>query len=81
MTETLNMMSVSVEVFARFIKEQIEDDDLSPVIGIGKSGVGKTESIYELTQEMGIGFCELRLVTMRNDLLGIPYQTKDNTTD
>lgn len=82
MAETLNMMSVSVEVFARFIREQIEDDDLSPVIGIGKSGVGKTESIYELTQEMGIGFCELRLVTMtETDLLGIPYQTEDNTTN
>lgn len=67
------MMSVNISTFTRFIKEQMEDEDLTPVIGIGKSGVGKTESIFELTKELGIGFCELRLVTlMETDLLGIP---------
>lgn len=71
--ETLNMKPVTVKQFTRLIREGIEDNDLTPIIGIGKSGVGKTECVYELTQEMNIGFCELRLVTMtETDLLGIP---------
>lgn len=80
--ETLNMGSVSIDMFSRLIKEQIEENDLTPMIGIGKSGVGKTESIFELTQELGIGFCELRLVTMtETDLLGVPRINENNRTD
>ena len=80
--ETLNMLSVTVGMFSRLVREQLEDNDLTPIIGIGKSGVGKTESIYELTQELGIGFCELRLVTMtETDLLGVPTINEHGRTD
>jgi len=69
----MNMMPISVDKFQSLIKEELLDGDYGPMIGIGKSGVGKTVSIYELTQELGIGFCELRLVTMTEiDLLGLP---------
>lgn len=72
-SSTLNMISVSMKQFTRFVTEQMEFEDYTPVIGIGKSGVGKTESVYGITQQLGIGFCELRLVTMNEtDLLGIP---------
>lgn len=82
MGETLNMRPVTVDMFTRLVAEQIEDADLTPIIGIGKSGVGKTESIFELTKKLGIGFCELRLVTMtETDLLGIPIVNKDGRTD
>ena len=38
-------------------------------------------SLYELTQKLGIGFCELRLVTLTEvDLLGIPTITPEGTT-
>ena len=81
MAETLNMMSVNIKTFTREIKMDFEDGNYDPVIGIGKSGVGKTMSIYELTQELGIGFCELRLVTMtETDLLGIPTIENGRTT-
>lgn len=82
MSETLNMMPVTIKTFTRMVRESIEDNDLTPIIGIGKSGVGKTESIFELTKEMGIGFCELRLVTMtETDLLGVPTINKEGRTD
>lgn len=81
MVETLNMMSVNIKTFTREIKADFEDGNYDPVIGIGKSGVGKTMSIYELTQELGIGFCELRLVTLtETDLLGIPTIENGRTT-
>lgn len=76
--ETLNMMGLTVDKFVNEIKMDLEDENYDPVIGIGKSGVGKTMSIYELTQELGIGFCELRLVTLSEvDLLGIPDTVVD----
>lgn len=81
MIETLNMMEIPVDKFINEIKMDLEDDNYDPVIGIGKSGVGKTMSIYELTQELGIGFCELRLVTMTEiDILGIPKEDVNGRT-
>lgn len=73
MDDSMNLKSISVDTFTRLIRENIEDEDFSPAMALGKSGIGKTESIYELTQELGIGFCELRLVTLNEiDLLGMP---------
>lgn len=80
-TETLNMKSVSIGKFVELVKESIEDEDMTPIVGIGKSGVGKTQSIFELTQELKIGFREIRLVTMmETDLLGIPMISDKGTT-
>lgn len=76
----MGMMGININTFVNEIKEDLEDEIYDPMIGIGKSGVGKTMSIYELTQELGIGFCELRLVTLgETDLLGIP-DIKDGRT-
>lgn len=71
--ETLNMKSVTIETGLRLIEEQLEDNDLKPVMLIGKSGIGKTQAIHSLSQELGIGFVELRLVTMtETDIVGVP---------
>lgn len=81
MAETMNMMEISVDRFLNEIRMDFEDENYDPVIGIGKSGVGKTMSIYELCEEMGIGFCELRLVTLTEiDLIGIPTIENGRTT-
>lgn len=81
MAETMNMMEISVDRFIKEIKLDLEDENYDPVIGIGKSGVGKTMSIAEMCEELGIGFCELRLVTLTEiDLLGIPTIENGRTT-
>lgn len=80
--ENMNMMTVNIDQFTRLIREQMEDEDYMPIVGIGKSGVGKTECIKELTDELGIGFCELRLVTLtETDMLGIPTINEHGRTD
>lgn len=69
----MNMAEVDIQTFTRLIREAFEEEDYSPMIGIGKCGVGKTVSIHELTQELGIGYRELRLVTLTEvDMLGLP---------
>ena len=81
MADTMNMMSVTIEDFTAEVEAQLEEENYNPMLGLGKSGVGKTMSLYELTKKLGIGFCELRLVTLTEvDLLGIPTVTQDGTT-
>ena len=47
---------------------------MKPILGLGKPGIGKTEGIVELANKLGIGYRELRLVSMSEcDLLGVPY--------
>ena len=60
---------------------QLQSDDYTPVIIIGKSGVGKTESIAGLARELNIGFKELRLSHYEeSDLVGLPYIGDDGKT-
>lgn len=82
MAETLNMMSINIERFVKEIKLDLEDGNYEPMIGIGLSGIGKTMSISEVAAELGIGFCELRLVTLtETDMLGIPYKDEYGRTN
>lgn len=82
MAETLNMMSITIERFVQEIKLDLEDGNYDPMIGIGLSGIGKTMSISEVAAELGIGFCELRLVTLtETDMLGIPYKDEHGRTN
>ena len=72
--ETLNMRSTTLERVVRQIKEQRENEDYTPICIIGKSGIGKTESIAGVAAELGIGFKELRLSHYQeSDLVGLPY--------
>lgn len=75
------MMSVPVDKFVRAIREELEDENYDPVIGIGVSGVGKTVSVCEMARKLGIGFKEMRLVTLGQlDMLGLPYIENNRTT-
>lgn len=81
MADNMNMMEISMDTFLNEIRADLEDEIYDPIIGIGKSGIGKTMGIHELTQELGIGFCELRLVTMTEiDILGIPKEDANGRT-
>lgn len=81
MAETMNMLEITIEQFVNIIREKLEDEDYDPVMGIGKSGVGKTMSIDELTKELGIGYREMRLITMNEiDVLGMPEKDEYGAT-
>ena len=80
-TETLNMKTVSLSRVIKQIKFQLMNEDYTPIVVIGKSGVGKTESMADLAKELNIGFVELRLSHYQeSDLIGLPYITSDNRT-
>ena len=71
---TNNMATASIPRVLKQIKSQLEDEDLTPIVLIGKSGIGKTESMATLAKELGVGFKELRLAHyQQSDLIGVPY--------
>jgi hypothetical protein len=81
MAETLNMREASVKEITNFIKDLFNMEIYDPVIILGKMGMGKTASLKELAKELGIGYCELRLVNMtETDMLGIPTISSTGTT-
>lgn len=86
MAETLNMKTVPLTRVIKQIKLQLATEDYTPVIVIGKSGIGKTESMAALAKELNVGFKELRLSHYQeSDLVGLPYiadlKTKHAETD
>lgn len=65
--------SVTVKQFLDLVERRFKIGNLKPILGIGRGGIGKTESIYELTKKLGIGFREIRLLLYtETDLVGIP---------
>lgn len=79
--ETLNMRTVPLTRVLKQLEYQLEDGDYTPVTILGKSGVGKTESIRDLAHRLGIGFRELRLSHYQeSDLIGLPYIGSDGHT-
>ena len=77
---TNNLPSVTVETFTKIIEMQFQERNFRPIFGLGKGGIGKTESIYDLTKKLGIGYVDVRLLLYsETDLKGIPYPNENHT--
>lgn len=73
--------AVSVAEFREIIKRQMKHGINRPVFGLGKGGIGKTESIAQLClEELHIGYKDIRLLLYsESDLKGIPYVNQAHT--
>lgn len=59
---------------------QFEEGNKRPIFGLGKGGIGKTESIADLAKELNIGYIDIRLLMYSEvDLKGIPYPNEHHT--
>lgn len=75
-----NLPTATVEQFTEIIKQQLNEKNYRPIFGLGKGGIGKTESIAELAKELNIGYIDIRLLLYSEvDLKGIPYPDSTNT--
>lgn len=78
---TNNLPVVTVEQFCEIVRMQIAERNYRPIFGLGKGGIGKTESIEALAKQMNIGYIDIRLLLYaETDLKGIPYPDATHTT-
>lgn len=78
-----NLPSVTVETFTQIVKMQLEENNYRPIFGLGKGGIGKSESLHDLAvNDLKIGYIDIRLLLYtETDLKGIPYpNTEHNKT-
>lgn len=74
-----NLPSVSLGTFLKIIEQQLNEKNYRPVFGLGKGGIGKTESIEYLARSRNIGYVDIRLLLYsETDLKGIPYPDADH---
>lgn len=74
-----NLPTITVEDFTTIVEMQFREKNNRPIFGLGKGGIGKTESIKELAQRMNIGYIDVRLLMYSEvDLKGIPYPNNEN---
>lgn len=76
-----NLPSVTVEQFTEIVKMQFNEGSNRPIFGLGKGGIGKTESIMDLAKkELNVGYIDIRLLMYSEvDLKGIPYPDEHHT--
>lgn len=76
----LGIPVVTVKQFTEIVKMQMNEGNTRPIFGLGKGGIGKSESIQDLAvKELGIGFIDVRLLLYSEvDLKGIPYPDKEH---
>ncbi|KPU45938.1 hypothetical protein OXPF_04060 [Oxobacter pfennigii] len=75
-----NIPIVTVEQFTKIIEMQYKEGLMRPIFGLGRGGIGKTESIIDLAIKMGIGHIDIRLLMYNEgDLKGIPYPNENHT--
>lgn len=81
MNDNSNIPSVTIGTFVEIVKRQLLEENYRPIFGLGKGGIGKTESIMHLAKtELQIGYVDIRLLLYtETDLKGIPYPNKTNT--
>ena len=76
-----NLPSITVETFTKIVEMQFREKNFRPIFGLGKGGIGKTESIMDLAKnKLHIGYVDIRLLLYsETDLKGIPYPSADHT--
>lgn len=75
-----NLPVVTVGQFSTIVRQQFKEGNKRPIFGLGKGGIGKTESIEKLAKELEIGYIDIRLLLYSEvDLKGIPYPNADHT--
>lgn len=75
-----NIPTITVDDFSRVVEIQFEDRNFRPIFGLGKGGIGKTESIEDLAKKkLKIGYIDIRLLLYsETDLKGIPYPDENH---
>lgn len=71
--DSMNLISLTPRQIVRVLTEAIQTGDYSPMLILGRAGVGKTVTVTDVAKKLGIGYKEMRLVNMSEiDTYGLP---------
>lgn len=74
-----NLPSITVDTFCKIVEMQFKEKNFRPIFGLGKGGIGKTESIADLAKKLNVGYIDIRLLLYgETDLKGIPYPDQNH---
>lgn len=69
-----NLPVATIQQFSQIIEQSIKEKNKRVIFGLGKGGIGKTESIEALAHKLNLGYVDIRLLLYtETDLKGIPY--------
>ena len=76
----MSIKVITIQEFMEVVKDQIEMEIFNtPLLVLGKTGIGKTEVLKQLAKELQIGYKEIRLINHTEvDLAGIPIPKEDS---
>ena len=76
----MNLPVVDVQQFTKIVEMQFNEGIKRPIFGLGKGGIGKTESIKDLADKLNVGYIDVRLLMYSEvDLKGIPFPNAEHT--
>ena len=74
------MTTINIKQAKQYLRKILESDEHLPVLLWGQPGIGKSQCIQQVANELGWEFIDIRLpLLMPSDLLGLPYPSKDHT--
>jgi hypothetical protein len=78
--DTQNMPIIDIRKWRAIIETDMISGNYKPVLGMGPGGVGKSESVRDMCEDMGIGYVEMRLANYTPlDIMGLPSEKNGRT--
>lgn len=80
MSNLTNAPFINQEVVPQIVKRMVERKSSRPIFFLGKGGIGKTEAIADIAQELNMGYVDVRLLLYtESDLKGVPFVNENHT--
>lgn len=81
MSDNVKISEINLEEFKEAIKFNIENEIYRPILGLGGPGIGKSDSVKQVAEEMGMQWIDLRLLLFTEaEIKGVPFPSEDGTT-
>lgn len=76
----MNAPKIDQETASQIVKNMINRGNTRPIMFFGKGGIGKTESIAAIADELNMGYVDIRLLLYtESDLKGVPFVNENHT--
>lgn len=80
MASNMNAPIINQTDVGLIVRKMLKRKTKRPIFLLGRGGIGKTQSIAEIAQELNLGYVDVRLLLYtESDLKGVPFVNADHT--